>query len=172
MSASAAFILEELKDAYNQRPPCTDYSTVNTDCETSIDSFESLLSSKNGGSTIGTFETQATSGTKETIKVTNVSRGNVSIPVHELLIEARCDVENKVNVHDREALGITEDIGPVGPQPVEQGGTFQNVKEMIANALGCGCIAVDLGTTPVSDEEIIAAVEQQYETYGENKEFR
>jgi len=148
MAASTAFILAELKDAYNERP---------VPMETSIDSFESIVSSK-GGSTVGTFETRATSETKETIKMTNVSRGDLSIPVHELLTEARCDVEKaKCEMTALENAHVQQPVQPQYP--------FQTVKNIISNALGCGCMSVDLGIKHISDEEIIAAIEQQYETY-------
>jgi len=150
MAASTAFILAELKDAYNERP---------VPMETSIDSFESIVSSR-GGSTVGTFETRATSETKETMKVTNVSRGNISLPVHELLIEARSDVERA-----KCDMALLENKQAQQQQPISQQYPFQTMRNMISNALGCGCMSVDLGVKHVSDEEILAAIEQQYETY-------
>jgi len=148
MAASTAFILAELKDAYNERP---------VPMETSIDSFQSIDSSI-GGSTVGTFETRATSETRDTIKMTNVSRGDLSIPVHELLIEARCDVEKAKR--EMTMLG-NEHV----QQPTQREYPFQTMTDMISNALGCGCMSADLGIKHISDEEIIAAIEQQYETY-------
>jgi len=154
MAASTAFILAELKDAYNERP---------IPMETSIDSFESIVSSR-GGSTVGTFETRATSETKETMKMTNVSRGNETIPVHHLLTEARCDVE-KANC-EMAALENKQQVPEQEEESDRHQYPFQTMRNMISNALGgCGCMAADLGIKHISDEEIIAAIEQQYEAY-------
>jgi len=145
MVASTAFILAELKDAYNERPETL---------ETSIDSFESILTSK-GGSTVGTYRTGETFTTKETLKVTNVTRGNMSIPVHELLIEARSDVEKAKSELDLQEKEPFE-------KPSGQMYPFQAFKEIVMNALKCECISVESGTQYLPDENNFDIIENEY----------